>query len=171
VRAGYPSAVTDTVNWTTDPVELPGVQPADPPTELVEGTLWHGGCPVDFSWVRTLGIDVVVDVADPDAYPPAEEIEGLTYLKCPLVDHDTLPDPELTLGLAELVAGLAGAGRRVLVHCTFGRNRSGLLVTLVVRRLLGLPGAEALDYVQQRRDGAVNNETFAAWLRSLDAPA
>jgi protein-tyrosine phosphatase len=163
--------VTDTVNWTTDPVELPGVEPADPPTELVPGTLWHGGCPVDFAWVRAHAIDVVVDVSDPDAYPPAAEIEGLTYLKCPLVDHDTLPDPELTLRLAELVAGLAGAGRRVLVHCTFGRNRSGLLATLVVRALLGLSGAQALSYVRERRDRAVNNETFAAWLESLERPS
>jgi hypothetical protein len=159
------------VNWTTDPVELEGVEPADPPTELVEGRLWHGGCPVDFAWVRRTGIDVVLDLADPDAYPPAAEIEGLVYLKCPLVDAEDLPDPGVTLRLATLVAGLIGDGHRALVHCTFGRNRSGLLAGLVVRELLGLSGAEALAYVQRRRDRAVNNEGFAAWLRSLPSPA
>jgi hypothetical protein len=161
---------TATVSWTTDPVSLPGVDPADPPTELVEGRLWHGGCPVDFDWARRTGVEVVVDLADADTYPPADEIDGLTYLKCPLVDHDTVPDPALTLRLASLVAGLAGDGRRVLVHCTFGRNRSGLLATLVVRELLGVTGAEALAHVQERRHRAVNNEAFAAWLRSLPAP-
>ena len=160
----------ETVNWTTDPVELPGVDPAAPPSELVPGQLWHGGCPVDFAWVRATGIDVVLDLADADAHPPAEEIDGLIYLKCPLVDHDALPDEGLTLRLAGLVAGLVGDGHRALVHCTFGRNRSGLIVSLIVREALNLTGAQALEHVQSRRRGTVNNETFAAWLRTLPAP-
>src|SRR3954452_7045711 len=144
------SDAADPLNWTTDPVDLPGVDPVDPPTELIEGQLWHGGCPVDFEWVHDSGIDVVLDLADADAYPPAEDIEGLTYLKCPLVDGGDLPDPGLTLRLAALVAGLVRDGHTALVHCTFGRNRSGLMMSLVVRDLLGITGAEALAHVQQR---------------------
>jgi protein-tyrosine phosphatase len=136
----------------------------------VPGKLWHGGCPVDFDWVRGTGIDLVVDLADADAYPPATEVDGLTYLKCPLVDGDDVPDPALTLRLAALVAGLVDDGHQALVHCTFGRNRSGLVVTLVVRELLGLSGRDALAHVRDRRDRAVNNETFAEWLTSLPAP-
>lgn len=162
--------MTESVNWTTDPVDLPGVDPADPPTEMVPGQVWHGGCPVDFAWARETGIDVVLDLADADAYPPAPEIEGLTYLKSPLVDGDDVPDPAVVLGLASFVAGLVREGRRALVHCTFGRNRSGLVTALVVRDLLGLSGADALEYVQARRDRTVNNEAFAEWLRSLPAP-
>ncbi len=162
--------MTDTLNWTTDPVELPGVDPADPPTEMVQGRLWHGGCPVDFAWVRETGIDVVVDLADADAYPPAEEIEGLTYLKVPLVDGETVPEPGVTLRLASLVAGLVGDGHRALVHCTFGRNRSGLVTALVVRELLGLSGEEALAHVRRRRRRTVNNQAFAEWLGALPAP-
>ena len=161
---------TDTVNWTTDPVDLPGVDPVDPPTELIEGQLWHGGCPVDFEWVHESGIDVVLDLADADAYPPAQQIEGLIFLNCPLVDQEDVPDPGLTLRLAALVAGLVRDGHQALVHCTFGRNRSGLVVTLVVRELLGLSGSDALGYVQDRRDRAANNDTFAEWLASLPAP-
>jgi len=76
----------------------------------------------------------------------------------------------LTLRLAALVAGLVRDGHQALVHCTFGRNRSGLVVTLVVRELLGLTGSDALAYVQGRRDRAANNDTFAEWLASLPAP-
>lgn len=36
------------VSLTTQAVELPGVDPADPPTELLPGRLWQGGLPVDF---------------------------------------------------------------------------------------------------------------------------
>ena len=155
---------------TTDPVDLPGVEPADPSSELVEGRLWQGGCPVDFAWVRATGLDVVLDVADADAHPPEEAIQGLTYLKCPLVDEGTVPDPVLTLGLAALVARLVDDGRRALVHCTFGRNRSGLVATLVVRELLDLSGADALAHVRERRRNVVNNAAFEEWLESLPRP-
>ena len=158
------------VNWTTDPVDLPGVEPAAPPTELVRDRLWQGGCPVDFGWVRDAGIDVVLDVADADSYPPASEIDGLINLKSPLVDHGTLPDEGLTRRLAQLVAGLVEDGHRALVHCTFGRNRSGLMATLIVRELLGISGADALAHVRALRDGVANNEVFSAWLESLPAP-
>jgi hypothetical protein len=162
--------VSELTSLTTEPVELPGVRPADPPTEMLPGRLWHGGCPVDFDWVTETGIRAVIDIADADAHPPAGATDGLLYLKAPLVDGDDLPDPALTLRLATLVAGLVEDGTRVLVHCTFGRNRSGLVVSLIVREVLGLPGAEALAYVQARREGTVNNAAFAEWLRSLPAP-
>jgi hypothetical protein len=157
-------------NLTTEPVELPGVPPVDPPTELIPGRLWQGGCPVDFDWVEETGIDAVIDFADPDAHPPAGATDGMIYLKAPLVDGEEVPDPALTLRLAALVAGLIEDGRKVLVHCTFGRNRSGLMASLIVRQVLGLSGAEAVAYVQERRDGTVNNVQFAEWLRSLPVP-
>jgi protein-tyrosine phosphatase len=162
--------VSASTDLTTDAVELPGVEPVDPPTELLAGRLWQGGCPVDFDWVRATGIDVVLDIADADAHPPAGATEGLLYVKAPLVDGAELPDEVLTRGLAELAARFLESGRRVFVHCTFGRNRSGLVASLIVREVLGVSGAEALRHVQARRDRAVNNRDFAAWLQSLPAP-
>jgi protein-tyrosine phosphatase len=157
------------MNLTTDRVELPGVTPADPPSELLPGRLWQGGCPVDYGWARRTGIDVILDISDADTYPPEGAVDGLAYLKCPLVDG-AVPDPALTLRLADLVAALVREGRRALVHCTFGRNRSGLMATLIVRAVERVDGAAALRRVQQTRDGAVNNTEFARWLRSLPAP-
>ena len=164
-----PSDATQ-LTLTTDPVDVPGVEPADPPTELLLG-LWQGGCPVDFTWVREAGIRAVVDLSDADSVAPAGELDGLVYLKAPLADGAAVPDPPLVLRLAALVAGLRDEGYRVLVHCGFGRNRSGLLAALVVREALGVSGAEALAHVQARRRRAVNNEAFADWLRSLPAPS
>ncbi|MGN6088039.1 MAG: protein-tyrosine phosphatase family protein [Actinomycetales bacterium] len=155
---------------TTEAVRLPGVDPAQAPSPILPGRLWQGGCPVDFEWVRQTGIDVVVDVADAHAHPPQGAVDGLTYLKCPLVDGDEVPDPAVTLRLARLVAELLASGHRVLVHCTFGRNRSGLLVALIVREVLGVDGDDAVRHVQACRDRALNNKAFAAWLRSLPAP-
>ncbi|MBC7291445.1 MAG: hypothetical protein H5T83_08960, partial [Actinotalea sp.] len=91
---------TAETSLTTVPVELPGVAPADPPTELLPGALWQGGCPVDFAWVREQGIGVVVDIADADAHPPAGATDGLAYVKGPLVDGEEVPDPAFTQHLA-----------------------------------------------------------------------
>ena len=121
--------------------------------------------------MREQGIGVVVDIADADAHPPAGATDGLAYVKAPLVDADDVPDPAFTQHLARMVAGMIREGRTVLVHCTFGRNRSGLLASLVVREVLGVTGAAALTHVRSRRAGTVNNEAFAAWLRTLPAPA
>ena len=158
------------VSLTTEPVEMDGVEPAAPPTELLPGRMWQGGMPVDFDWVADHRIDLVVDLSDADSIAPAAPVAGMVYLKCPLVDAEVLPDATLVLGLAHLVADLLRDGRRALVHCTFGRNRSGLLATLVVRETEGLSGAGALRRVQELRPGDVNNEVFADWVRSLPAP-
>ena len=144
----------------------PLVQPA---CEVLPG-LWQSGLPEDWSAVRA-SVDAVVDVADPGPGPSSEDLGGLTYVKAPLEDADALPDPVLLDHLARLVADLVRDGRRVLVHCTFGKNRSGLLMALVVRELLGCDGRTALERVRAVRHRAVNNAGFAAWLSALPAPA
>jgi protein-tyrosine phosphatase len=58
-----------------------------------------------------------------------------------------------------------------LVHCHQGKSRSGLFNALVTRQILGISGAEAVDLVRRKRPGALGNEVFTAYLRSLPAPA
>ncbi len=141
-----------------------------PPNEILDGRLWIGGAPVDYSWARRRGIDVVVDVSDPDMQPRPDEVRDIDYRKCPLADHDELPDIEQVEELVGHVVDSVRAGRRVLVHCSFGKNRSGLVVTLAVRELLGVTGAKAVALVRSRRHRAVNNQTFAAYVEALPAP-
>ena len=143
----------------------PDVQP---PCEVLPG-LWQSGLPEDWSALRAQ-VDAVVDLADAGQGPSGDDLGALTYLKAPLEDGEQLPDPVLLTHLTDLVADLVRGGRRVLVHCTFGKNRSGLLMTLVVRELLGVDGATALAHVRAVRHRAVNNEGFARWLSELPAP-
>jgi hypothetical protein len=132
--------------------------------------LWQSGLPEDWADLRRR-YDVVVDLADPGPGPSADDLGSVSWVKAPLVDGDRLPDLLLLEQLTALVATMVRDGRRVLVHCTFGKNRSGLLMALVVRELLGCDGPTALDRVRAVRHRAVNNAAFSDWVSALPAPA
>jgi hypothetical protein len=59
------------------------------------------------------------------------------------------------------------AGKHVLCTCFAGFNRSGLVVALAVMKLTRRSGREVVEYIQQKRDGALCNTSFAAALRRL----
>ena len=144
--------------------------PADvhPPAEVLPG-LWWSGLPDDWDVLRDQ-VDAVIDLADPGPGPSAEDLGDITYVKAPLEDGETLPEQVLLDHLTGLVVDLVRQGRRVLVHCTFGKNRSGLLMALVVREVLGCDGPTALARVRAVRDNAVNNDAFSDWVSALPAP-
>ena len=139
-----------------------------PPAEVLPG-LWWSGLPDDWEALRDQ-VDAVIDLADPGPGPSAEDLGEITYVKAPLEDGETLPEQVLLDHLTGLVVDLVRQGRRVLVHCTFGKNRSGLLMALVVREVLGCDGPTALARVRAVRDNAVNNDAFSDWVSALPAP-
>ena len=140
------------------------------PTAILEGQLWISGCPIDHEWLRREGIDLVVDVADPHLLLAADRLGTTTYRKEALVDGPELPATAILDELVRDVVTAVTGGRRVLVACAGGRNRSGLVLGLALRELLACSGAEALCLVQSRREDALNNATFAQHLAALPPP-
>src|SRR6478609_5242104 len=68
---------------------------------------------------------------------------------------------------AEQVADAVRDGRRVLVRCSGGLNRSGLVVASALVRL-GHPPADAIALVRAARGPwALTNPRFASYLRDL----
>jgi protein-tyrosine phosphatase len=143
---------------------------ADPPSPILGEKLWLSGLPDDLTWAHAHGIDVVVDVADPGPEPDRSQLAGIEYHKHALVDGDVPAARDLDRLVGRVVAAVRD-GRRVLVHCTMGRNRSGLVTVLAVRELLGIGGSAALAWVRARRRRTVNNAAFAAYVEELDAPS
>jgi protein-tyrosine phosphatase len=71
--------------------------------------------------------------------------------------------------LAVFIASLVTSGRRVLVHCTEGLNRSGVVVARALMAM-GLTASDAIELVRRQRgpsvDGflALGNDAFVDWL-------
>ena len=115
----------------------------------------------------SLGVDVIVDLEDWDvAWTPPVPL-GRLYVSFPMDDGDEV-DPQVRQ-LAGFIASLVASGRRVLVHCTEGLNRSGVVVARALMEM-GRTASDAIDLVRRQRgpsvDGfpALGNRAFVDWL-------
>ncbi len=131
--------------------------------------LWQGGFPLVPMTVAASGFDMIVLCAEelqPDKVPC--NFSGCVVVCAPLDDTD---EPDKVPGIVEAAANAAnvvvdalGRGQRVLVTCAKGRNRSGLVVALVLVAHLRISGREARERVQTLRPNALTNGAFAAFL-------
>lgn len=169
---GEPDAVPDCAacRGTGRATSIPlCTQPWD---EVVPG-LFQGGHDVR-SQSRTACVvgdefDLVVSMATRDGYGPAQGVEHHVA---------RMADAGVDAGiagrvdeLARVVADAVGAGRRVLVRCSGGLNRSGLVVASALVRL-GHPPDEAIALVRAARGPwALTNPAFVAHLRTTTGSA
>jgi protein-tyrosine phosphatase len=139
---------------------------AEPWNEVVPG-LWQGGHDVrsQSSTACVVGdeFDLVVSLTTRPGYGPAEGVEHVVVrLADAGVDAGTAARLD---DVAATVAEAVDEGRRVLVRCSGGLNRSGLVVALALQRL-GRPGEDAVALVRAARGPwALTNPGFVAHLR------
>jgi protein-tyrosine phosphatase len=129
------------------------------------GTLCIGPDIDDWQPIAAQRIDVIFDLdGDLDlGVPPLAH--QLLYVYFPFEDRD-LPDLDKLHQLARLGTQCLAQGSRVLCHGGMGHNRSALLAGLILA-YLGMPGAQAVALLRQKRQGALYNKTFAAYLHAL----
>lgn len=97
------------------------------------------------------------------AAPSPRLAEGGLWLHVPIPDAE-MEDPDGVREAARLVAERVGAGRRVLVHCWAGLNRSGV-VTARALMFMGRSVDEAIAAVRAARGpSALFNADFVEWL-------
>ena len=132
----------------------------------ISGNLYQGGAPPPGHYVREAAFDALVLCAleyQPNDFP------GVKVFHAPNDDSDQPPD-----GFQVMVARLAaeavvrelGAGKKVLVTCRQGRNRSGLVNGMVLIKL-GRPVDAVIARIRERRRNALTNEHFVALLRAF----
>lgn len=137
-------------------------------SEIIPG-LWQGASLTEsLSILRPpSSVGVVVDLeGDIDRPLTTYQAElGFLYVWFPLADGSMLPDANKVRMVALLVAHAVGEGQHVLVHCSAGINRSGLIVARALMYLdPSQPASAILEIVRHRRPGALSNQEFVGWL-------
>ena len=137
--------------------------------ELLPGRLYQSGLPAAESIEAHLqnapAMDVVIDLTGVlDPFSCANPI----YIAVPLEDAPQLPSDMPGLWtLAAAAADWIAEGRRVLVHCVAGINRSSLVNGMILFRAGFGDGPAIVSHIRQCRPGALMNATFAAFLETL----
>jgi protein-tyrosine phosphatase len=139
-------------------------------SRIVEG-LWVGAAPPPGDYSDEF--DVIVFTAD--EYQPSRSLFPKVRVRHFPYDDSTRPtDHDLMTAwtAAEAVARDMRRGRRVLVTCRMGRNRSAFVAALALHLVTGAPGEETLNLVRSRRTDAVgvqalSNSAFRQFLRTL----
>jgi hypothetical protein len=143
-------------------------------TEMADG-LWqgglgtHAGCPIAFS-----------DLHHAVVLCPTDQDQGRRVvvlwpapIKIPLLDSksDLKRIGEL-LDLASRLASRIDGGENIGIFCWQGRNRSGLLTALTLRKLKGWSGREAMEHIQRLRPEALDTQSgaFEEYLDRLARP-
>jgi protein-tyrosine phosphatase len=130
--------------------------------------LFQGGFPPPGDGLKASGIDVLVLCAkenqDARFYPgievicaPGDDAEGDDKLKQYIGSWKQA---------AEMTADRVAAGKKVLVTCMAGLNRSGLVTAMALRKLTGAKGADIIKLIQTKREGALFNQTFVRYILS-----
>jgi protein-tyrosine phosphatase len=122
----------------------------DPDQYVLDACIAPGEFDAVFSLYRRHGIGV------PD---------GIAH-RTALIPDGPLTDDELAhvRALAVAVAQAHGSGRRVLVRCQAGYNRSGLVVGLALMRT-GMTATEAIALIREKRGPhALYRQVFVAYL-------
>jgi protein-tyrosine phosphatase len=124
------------------------------------GELWQGGCINGV--VLDSDFDQVVSL-----YPWEKFKLDVHTERVEITAYDSpSQDPTVFVSAAKMVSDLVLQGKKVLVHCQAGLNRSGVVCALALINL-GYGPQEAIDLMREKRSPMVLcNESFERWVLS-----
>lgn len=130
----------------------------------------------DLEAIGNWGAEILVSLIEEREYPPpgmhgfvSALPEGMEHLVLPIKDMG-IPDSSWERNWAQKGSGIRevlARGGKVCIHCMGGMGRTGM----VAARLLvefGLDPESAIVAVRRTRPGAIETESQAAYIRSLD---
>lgn len=137
----------------------------------IQPNLFMGGRPPTGTLVRKEGFDVLVLCAA-ELQMPAVHFPGVEIFHIPLEDDSSKPvelsEWEAIVRTAERVVRRLRSGKRVLVTCAAGLNRSGVVTAAALHFLTGKGGHHTAAYVARRRvvggQSALYNKAFVSAL-------
>ncbi len=133
-----------------------------------DGRLFISPAISDWETLERFDIDTVIDLeGELDTCIPSVTNYCL-YIYFPIDDdNEQLPNMIKLRAIARMAAALIAGGHRVLSHCGMGFNRSAFMAGLILIEM-GMPGADVVVRLRERRQGALFNDGFAACLEALN---
>jgi protein-tyrosine phosphatase len=129
--------------------------------------LWMGPRPPEGRALAQAGFDVLVLCAM--EYQPSSLWFPYVHVVYAGIDDAVLTDldRDRAIQASTKILGFMRTGKRVLVTCNQGRNRSGLVVALTLMRM-GCTDEQAIQFIRERRhhpDGVLVNPSFVEYLQ------
>ena len=156
-----PPGPADDDTMTLDPESLDEEGfPIAPYSEVVSG-LFQASTELSPLQLFTHGFDAVFDLSGRDR---GDDLADETYVVHAIDDVPWISEPESIHRLGAQVAELVRSGKKVVVNCMSGLNRSGLLVARALIELGHAP-LEAVELVRRARGPhALSNRQFMRFL-------
>jgi protein-tyrosine phosphatase len=82
--------------------------------------------------------------------------DGFTLLHLPIPDYGT-PNPNDLRVTLDATLRESQSGRNIVIHCSAGIGRTGLFTACLAKKLLNLPGEQAIEWVRRHIEGAVES--------------
>lgn len=134
--------------------------PLDLPGKIYRSPMPFGRFDPDnqaFDQFLEAGIDTVVMLIEEgeDIFHAGRDLKslyqenGLDLIHFPIADFDTPEDKRQLEENLQRVLDKANRGENIAVHCFAGRGRTGMFLALLVRRVLGIGGQEAIAFLRK----------------------
>jgi len=129
--------------------------------------------------IRRQGVDVLVSCLLPSeerdldlvAESGAAERAGITFVRTPMEDRGTPPDPAAFGEVVNRLSDDRRAGHRVAIHCRQGLGRSPLVAAALLVRSGQAPDEAWALIAERRRQSVPDTDEQRDWIRSFAGSA
>lgn len=131
--------------------------------------LWQGSQPKRGNDLREKGFRALVLAAE-EFQPHPNKFPGVRVHHAPLDDHLeplSVGEWKKIVSAANFASSQVRRGRKTLVTCHAGINRSGIITAMTLCMLTGCSGQEAVRQIKSRRPGALRNSSFVHHVESV----